>query len=359
MAKVQKKQKAEEIYEKAKREKKTAVLLTETRPDIFQLRLGSLSPRAECIVTVTIVMELPVADTKTRLTIPTTIAPKYVTHRKHESSIVPRALKNILYKKETPAPLSLTVKVMMKTQIRSVESPSHNIHTEMKEGGREFEARVKLAGDISADLDRDIIVLIDSEEPTKPKILVEKGEDGTVAAVLSLVPRFEMKKQESECIFLMDCSGSMRGPSIKLGGDALSVFLNSLPVDCHFNVYCFGSRYNKLFPTSQPLTDESLESAKSLLAQLDANLGGTEIYSPLQDILMQPLVGGKPRQVFIITDGQVSNTMEVIKLVRRHATTHRVFSLGIGSSADRHLVKAWLFLFFISRGLLLKQVCGF
>ena len=57
MAKVQKKEKAVEIYEKAKREKKTAVLLTEARPDIFQLRLGSLSPGAECIVTVTIVAQ--------------------------------------------------------------------------------------------------------------------------------------------------------------------------------------------------------------------------------------------------------------------------------------------------------------
>ena len=160
-------------------------------------------------------------------------------------------------------------------------SPSHNIQAEMKEGeGGEFEAGVKFAGDTAA-LDRDIILLIQSEEPTRPKILVEKGNDGTVAALLSLVPSFELKKQESECIFLIDCSGSMRGPSIKLAREALSVFLNSLPADYYFNVYCFGSRYNKLFPTSQPLTDQTLETAKSLLANLGANLGGTEIFSPL------------------------------------------------------------------------------
>ena len=148
-----------------------------------------------------------------------------------------------------------------------------------------------------------------------------------------------MKKQESECIFLIDCSGSMAGQSIKLAREALTVFLNSLPVDCHFNVYCFGSSYNKLFPSSQPLTDGTLEVAKSLLTRIDANLGGTEIYSPLQDILKQPLVVGKPRQVFVITDGQVSNTIEVIRLVRSNATINRLFSLGIGSSADRHLVQ--------------------
>ena len=75
---MEEKQKAEEKYEKAVKEKKTAVLLTETRPDIFQLKLGSLSPGSECLVTVTFLMELPVEESKTRLTIPTTISPKYI-----------------------------------------------------------------------------------------------------------------------------------------------------------------------------------------------------------------------------------------------------------------------------------------
>ena len=129
---MEEKQKAEEKYEKAVKEKKTAVLLTETRPDIFQLKLGSLSAGSECLVTVTFLMELPVEETKTRLTIPTTIAPKYVTPRQHQSSVVPQVLKNILYKEESPAPLSLKVKILMKTRISGVTSPSHNVQTEMK-----------------------------------------------------------------------------------------------------------------------------------------------------------------------------------------------------------------------------------
>ena len=332
MAKIQERKRAEKMYEEAVKEQKTAVLLSQTRPDIFQLKLGSLSPGAECLVTVTYVTELPVEETKTRLTIPTTIAPKYVPGGQEESSVVPTVLRNILYKRDSPAPLSLTMKILMKTRITSVESPSHNLQTKLEEG------EVKFAGDTAA-LDRDIIVLITSEEPFKPKIMMEKDKDGTVAAMLSMVPRFQMKKQPSECIFLVDCSASMKGPSIKLAREALSVFVNSLPVDCHFNVYCFGSRYNKLFPSSQPLTDHTLEEVKSLLVQLDANLGGTAIFPPLQDTLAQELVEGKPRQVFLITDGQVSNTEQIVRLVTNHVTRARVFSLGIGASADRLLVK--------------------
>ena len=46
--------------------------------------------------------------------------------------------------------------------------------------------------------------------------------------------------------------------------------------------------------------DENIAEAKSLCQRLDANLGGTEIYSPLEFIFRQPKVVGKPRQVRLI-----------------------------------------------------------
>ena len=38
-----------------------------------------------------------------------------------------------------------------------------------------------------------------------------------------------------------------------------------------------------------------------------ADLGGTEIYPPLQDILFTPTEAHFPRYVFLVTDGDVSN----------------------------------------------------
>jgi len=43
--------------------------------------------------------------------------------------------------------------------------------------------------------------------------------------------------------------------------------------------------------------------------------------------------------VLVITDGQVSNSKECIQLVGDNSSVNRVFTLGIGSGADRHLVK--------------------
>ena len=69
-------------------------------------------------------------------------------------------------------------------------------------------------------------------------------------------------------------------------------------------------------------------------------MGGTEILTPLKTILNQPAEEGQRlKQLFVFTDGQVSNSQECIQVVNAERKTTRVFTLGIGSSADRHLVR--------------------
>jgi len=55
----------------------------------------------------------------------------------------------------------------------------------------------------------------------------------------------------------------------------------------------------------------------------------------------RPQFGAKAlplRIVFFLTDGEVGNDDEVIQSVREHAQTARVFTVGIGSSPNRHLL---------------------
>lgn len=46
---------------------------------------------------------------------------------------------------------------------------------------------------------------------------------------------------------------------------------------------------------------------------------------------------GYPRQIFILTDGAVDNTDQVVAYVRKHANTTRVFTFGIGAEASKAL----------------------
>ena len=131
----------------------------------------------------------------------------------------------------------------------------------------------------------------------------------------------------------------MSGKSINLAKEALHLFLHSLPMDCYFNIVCFGSSFQSLFPESMKYDDITLDAAKKLAANLSANLGGTEILRPLEHIFKQKPIPGNPRQVFVLTDGEVSDSSRCISCVKKNNDTSRVFTLGVGASADRHLVK--------------------
>ena len=80
------------------------------------------------------------------------------------------------------------------------------------------------------------------------------------------------------------------------------------------NIVKFGSRSTQLFSSgSQPYTEDTLRRALALCDSLSANLGGTEILRPLKEIFGRKVATGSARQVFILTDGQVSNTEQVIE----------------------------------------------
>merc|ERR1711963_1137257 len=81
------------------------------------------------------------------------------------------------------------------------------------------------------------------------------------------------------------------------------------------------------------------EKAKAHVEKMEANYGGTEIHAPLKSIFSQSPIQGYARQIFLLTDGVVSNDNQIIKLVRSNNKSSRVFTLGLGSSASRHLVK--------------------
>ncbi|CAF0989570.1 unnamed protein product [Rotaria sordida] len=72
---------------------------------------------------------------------------------------------------------------------------------------------------------------------------------------------------------------------------------------------------------------------------LPADLGGTELLRPLQCLEQHSPEEGRARQIFLLTDGEISNVNEVLNLCRSMATSTRIFSFGLGHSPSRSLVK--------------------
>uniref|UniRef100_A0A3Q2PYI8 von Willebrand factor A domain-containing protein 5B1 n=1 Tax=Fundulus heteroclitus TaxID=8078 RepID=A0A3Q2PYI8_FUNHE len=146
----------------------------------------------------------------------------------------------------------------------------------------------------------------------------------------------ELHKATRELLFLIDRSGSMQ--------EAMAVALKSLPSGTMFNIVGFGTTIKPLFTSSKLCTDVSLTQFVTLMQayeyiqRMRADMRGTNLQGALSWLYQQPMQRSYPRQVFIITDGSISNVAKVLELVRRN-TCAGCFGFGLGPRACRRLLQ--------------------
>lgn len=127
---------------------------------------------------------------------------------------------------------------------------------------------------------------------------------------------------------------------MELAKQALSLFVHSLPDGCKFNVYSFGSIFMRMFGDgSEPYDEKTFEKCIEEIEDMEADMGGTEIYEPLDDIFSAAYDPAIPRHIYLLTDGAVFNPEEVVKLIKRNASSAKVHTFGIGSGASRDLIR--------------------
>ena len=88
----------------------------------------------------------------------------------------------------------------------------------------------------------------------------------------------------------------------------MEALLQSIVPGVAFNILRFGSSFERLWPESRVLSEETQREALAHVASIQADLGGTELLSPLQQIFSAPSMSGRSRQLFILTEGCVSDT---------------------------------------------------
>ncbi|KAH3759502.1 Vault protein inter-alpha-trypsin domain [Pelomyxa schiedti] len=199
-------------------------------------------------------------------------------------------------------------------------------------------------------LGNDFICVVFHEKPHIPTAVVETTPDkSSCAAMVTFYPEWSNLNSDfldpmTEIIFLLDRSGSMSGCSggrsaISLLAETMLMLLHSLPYGCLFNIIGFGSSYERLFQQSITYNDESLSQSISHVSGLRANLGGTDLHSPLSFIFNLPEDINFPRQIFLLTDGDVERKEQLGSLVRHNSKCSRVFTFGIGGSVNRALIE--------------------
>ena len=142
-------------------------------------------------------------------------------------------------------------------------------------------------------------------------------------------------------IFLIDQSGSMSGSAIRLVSESLLFFLQSLPKDSYFQLIGFGSTFKKINDKPLLYNKENVKNTMDIIKNLKADLGGTDISSPLKEIFnskdYDEIKLG--RNLFILTDGEVDNREECLELISTNCEKFKVHAIGIGSSFDKKLIQ--------------------
>ncbi|XP_075858755.1 von Willebrand factor A domain-containing protein 5A-like isoform X4 [Microcebus murinus] len=358
VAELQDKAKAHTNYENAISQGHQAFLLEEdvSSRDVFSCNVGNLQPGAKVALTLRYVQELSLeADGALRFVLPTVLNPRYQLSGCSQDSCLNRKIP-IVPLKDVPYTLSMVATITSQHGIEKIQSNCPLSPTEYL-GDDKTSAQVSLAE--GHKYDRDVELLIYYNEVHAPSVAVEMGLPkmkpgcflGDPSAMVSFYPNIPEDKSPNTCgefIFLMDRSGSMESPlssqsksqpRIEAAKKTLILLLKSLPVGCYFNIYGFGSTYEAFFQESVKYTQQTMKEALGRVKRIQADLGGTEILAPLQNIYKAPSIPGHPLQLFVFTDGEVSDTFTVIKEVKINRQKHRCFSFGIGEGASTSLIK--------------------
>ena len=142
-------------------------------------------------------------------------------------------------------------------------------------------------------------------------------------------------------VFLIDQSGSMSGKSIDLVKQALMLFIKSLPPKSYFQLIGFGSRFKKYNEEPVEYNKENVKNILEVINDLKADLGGTNISSPLKAIYYDKCYDkiNLSKHIFLLTDGQVDNREQCIDIITTNSSKFKVHSIGIGNDFDKILIE--------------------
>ncbi|XP_062591977.1 von Willebrand factor A domain-containing protein 5A-like [Saccostrea cucullata] len=353
VAEVQEKSQAKETYENAIENNYVGLYMAmdDDYADVFRLKLGNLPGKKSAKVTFAYAREIDMEpDDIGILTLPTVLNPRYVPDCGSSPFPPPDGATG----GELKVLPSLSDKGMM-----YMEDFFINFDVKVAGGGNSCISSEKITMDVTADrvltsaytvskrpgLGKDFVLELHYKGFNEPCAVLEKGKEDNESGFLSsdvlmvnFSPSFSnlQTNDSHEFVFLIDRSGSMFS-RIEKAKETLLLLLKSLPVNCYFNVVSFGSDFSLLFPTSKPYSEESMEEAMDLQREMKADMGGTKIYQALVKIF-EDKATKDVRQMFLLTDGEVGNVQEIVKLVRSQTNT-RVFTFGIGDGCSTALIR--------------------
>jgi len=334
VGKIEEKEDARRTYANAKAEGKGAGLVEQDRPNLFRTEVANIPPHASIVVRLDTLDEAEWSSGEFSIVFPTTITARYAPN-------AGAMCDSILPGNVAEAPLvSVRASVDAGVPLAAIVSPSHRLRTRVR--GASFDVSV---GEGPVPADRDFVLRWRPKTGAMPIAggLVEQRADGRYGLALLVPPDLSPSGSAAfptQTVFVVDVSGSMKGPSLDQAKAALSAALDRLRPGDTFDMIKFDSdnqAYAERFTGAGP---GAIAAAKRWVSELEAG-SGTEILPALIRALELSERGdpGVLKRVILITDGAVENEDQVVAEVRSHLGGTRLHIVGIGLAPNRWLMK--------------------
>ncbi len=340
-AKIEERQEARRQYQAARNAGQTASLLEQQRPNVFQMNVANILAGDEIKVDLTYTELLVPENHVYEFVYPTVVGPRYSTTPEAGAPDSEHWVQNpYLHSGEAPtSTFSFRARIVAGMSLREVSSPSHQIDVSYQDPRR---ATISLPPTERFGANRDVVLRYRlAEDRIETGLLLgEGGDERFFACMLEPPRRFDADQvPPREYVFVMDVSGSMNGFPIETSKALLRAVLGRLRPTDSFNVIFFSGGSYVLAPTSVPATEANRAWA---IQEIDRQRGGggTELLPALRQAL--GLARTRPdisRVVVVATDGYVTVEREAFTLIRDHLSDANLFTFGIGSSVNRHLIE--------------------
>lgn len=337
---IQEKDLARQNYEQAKAEGKTASLLEQKRPNVFQMNVANILPgdiiKVELCYTELLVPESGVYE----FVYPTVVGPRYSNQPLETAFPDENRIANpYTHEGEKPTyTFNITVTIAAGLPVHDVRCPSHETNIDFEspntvsillkntstfEGNRDFIVRYRLAGN-----------------KIESGLLLFKGEKENFFLAMMQPPKRVNNDQipPREYVFIVDVSGSMYGFPLDISKKLLRNLISNLRPEDRFNVLLFAGGSRVFSEHSLPATKANISNAINLIDNQRGG-GGTELLPALKRALALKGTEDYSRSFVIVTDGYVTVEKEAFDLIRNNLSNANFFTFGIGSSVNRYLIE--------------------
>ena len=332
-AKIKKKEQARKEYEQAKQEGKSATLLEQHRPNVFQMNVANILPGDTILVEMRYTELLEHEGGLYEFVYPTVVGPRY-TETEHEW-VGPST--DMFVNGKMPE-FSIKTIVQAGMPIQKISSMTHNLTIESPSPDQ---AVVSLSNPKDNEGNRDYILQYELQGgKVESGLLRYEHGDENFFLLMMQPPKKPTLDQipPREYVFIVDVSGSMHGFPLQVSKDLIRNLISGLrPVD-RFNVMLFESSNDMLYKESVPATEKNIEDAMKVIDRQKGS-GGTRMYPAIKNAMEFKETRGFSRTFIIVTDGYVTVEKEAMNYVRSNLNKANLFPFGIGPSVNRYLIE--------------------